>query len=70
MADLVLVPVVLVLEGAPGVHLVSNLVAVDPDSVQIGAEVEVEFISIADGLKLPVFRSRTLSGSTRVEYTE
>ncbi len=51
-----LVPVVLELAGAPGVHLVSNAVDVDPDVVRIGTTLEVGFVEIADGWKLPVFR--------------
>jgi uncharacterized OB-fold protein len=55
MTEIVLVPVVLELEGAPGVHLVSNVVGVEPDAVRIGAAVTVDFVEIADGWKLPVF---------------
>lgn len=56
LAELVLVPVVLELDGAPGVHLVSNLVGAEPDAVEIDDEVEVDFVAIADGWVLPVFR--------------
>jgi uncharacterized OB-fold protein len=56
--DLVLIPVVLELEGAPGIHLVSNLIDADPESVRIGMAVEVDFVGITDSWKLPVFRSR------------
>ena len=54
--DLVLVPVVLELAGAPGVHLVSNAVDVDPDRVSIGMDLEVGFVEISEGWKLPIFR--------------
>lgn len=54
--DIVLVAAVLDLEGAPGARLVSDIVEVDPDDVQIGMEVEVVFSPIADGWKLPLFR--------------
>ena len=54
--ELTLVPVVLELAGAPGVHLLSNAVDVDPDVVRIGTTLEVGFVEIADGWKLPVFR--------------
>ena len=54
--DIVLVAAVLDLEGAPGARLVTDIVEVDPDDVQIGMEVEVLFSPIADGWKLPLFR--------------
>ncbi len=57
LAEIVLVPVVLELDGAPGVHLVSNLVGADPEAVKIGDEVEVDFVDIADGWVLPIFRA-------------
>jgi len=52
----VLVAAVLDLEGAPGARLVTDIVEVDPEDVQIGMEVEVLFSPIADGWKLPLFR--------------
>jgi len=55
--DLLLVPVVVAFADAPGVHVVSNLVDVDPDDVHIEMPVTVAFVEIADGWKLPVFRS-------------
>lgn len=55
-AESVLIPVVLELDDAPGVHLVSNLVGEDPDDVSIGMVVEADFLPIADGWRLPVFR--------------
>jgi len=54
--SLILIPVVLEIEGAPGVHLVSNIVDCEPEDVTIGAAVSVDFIEIADGWKLPIFR--------------
>jgi uncharacterized protein len=54
--DLILIPVVLELEGAPGVHLVSNIIDATPEDVTIGAEVSVDFVEISDGWRLPVFR--------------
>ena len=54
--DVVLVAAVLDLEGAPGARLVTDIVEVDPEDVQIGMEVEVLFSPIADGWKLPLFR--------------
>jgi uncharacterized OB-fold protein len=55
--DLLLVPAVVEFPDAPGVHLVTNLVDVDPDNVTIGMPIVVAFVSIADGWKLPVFCS-------------
>lgn len=56
LPDIVLVPVVLELDGAPGVHLVGNAVDVDPGEVAIGMVLKAGFVDIADGWKLPVFR--------------
>jgi uncharacterized OB-fold protein len=54
--ELLLVPAVLELPDAPGIHLVSNVVGVVPEDVAIGMSVDVAFVDIADGWKLPVFR--------------
>jgi uncharacterized OB-fold protein len=54
--DDVIVAAVIEFADAPGVHVVSNIVDADPDAVHIGDEVTVDFIEIADGWKLPVFR--------------
>jgi uncharacterized OB-fold protein len=54
--DILLVPAVLDVEGAPGARLVSPLVDVDPAAVHIGMPVQVAFVPIADGWQLPVFR--------------
>jgi uncharacterized OB-fold protein len=56
LPDIVLVPVVVDLPDAPGARLVSNVVDVDPASVQIGMELQVDFTPISDGWLLPVFR--------------
>jgi uncharacterized OB-fold protein len=52
----VLVPAVVEFMNAPGVHVVSNIVDADPDAVEIGRSLIVDFITIKDGWKLPVFR--------------
>ena len=54
--DLLLVPAVFDFTDAPRVHLVSNIIDVAPEDVTIGMPVDVVFIDIADGWKLPVFR--------------
>jgi uncharacterized protein len=56
LKDIVLVAAVLDLDGAPGARLVSDIVEVDPDEVEIGMEVEAFFSPITDGWKLPLFR--------------
>lgn len=56
ITDIVLVAAVLDLPDAPGARLVSNIVDVDPNEVEIGMEVEVFFSPIADGWKRPLFR--------------
>ena len=53
---LLLVPAVLELADAPGIHLVSNVIDVLPEDVSIGMSVDVTFVDIADGWKLPVFK--------------
>jgi len=54
--DLLLVPAVFEFADAPGVHIVSNIIDAAPEDVTIGMPVEVVFVDIADGWKLPVFR--------------
>ena len=44
------------IELVEGPRLVSNLVDVSPDEVQIGMAVEVVFEAVADGVVLPLFR--------------
>jgi uncharacterized OB-fold protein len=59
LPDITLVPVVVDLDDAPGARLVTNVIDVNPDDVQIGMAVEVSFSPIADGWVLPVFRPVT-----------
>ncbi|EIV90687.1 Zn-ribbon domain-containing OB-fold protein [Frankia sp. QA3] len=54
--ELTLAAVVVDLPDAPGARLVSNVIDTDPDAVRIGTPLIVDFIEIADGWKLPVFR--------------
>jgi len=56
MPDLTLVPAVLDLPDAPGARLVSNVIDVAPEEVQIGTRLQVDFAPISDGWLLPVFR--------------
>lgn len=55
VGDILMVPAVLDLVGAPGARLVSPIVNVDPAEVSIGMSVHAEFVSISGGWKLPVF---------------
>lgn len=57
--EAVLVAVVVEFPDAPGVHLVTNVIDIDPDDVTIGMPLDVTFVDIADGWKLPVFRPAT-----------
>ncbi|WP_144079743.1 Zn-ribbon domain-containing OB-fold protein [Haliea salexigens] len=50
------VPVVMDLDDAPGIRLVSNLVEVEPSAVSIGMRAEVAWNPIRDGWVLPIFR--------------
>jgi uncharacterized protein len=56
VAHFIYVPIVVDLDGAPGVRLVSNLVGVDPARVQIGMKVAVYWTPIKDGWMLPNFK--------------
>ncbi|WP_395108006.1 Zn-ribbon domain-containing OB-fold protein [Actinomadura sp. SCN-SB] len=56
LPDITLVPAILDLPDAPGARLVSNVVDVDPEKVEIGMQVEVLFSPISDGWLLPLFR--------------
>lgn len=56
LPDITLVPVVVDLDGAPGARLITNVVDVDPADVAIGMALEVDFLPIADGWSLPIFR--------------
>jgi len=48
--------VVVALDDAPGVRLVSNLVDADPSELRIGLAVEVCFEEMSDEITLPRFR--------------
>jgi len=50
------VPIVVDIDGAPGARLVSNLIDVDPQTVEIGMKVKVCWNDIQDGWKLPIFK--------------
>lgn len=56
VSDITLVPVVVELEDAPGVKIVSNVVGIDPEDVHIDMELIVDFHPIADDWMLPIFR--------------
>lgn len=55
VGDILMVPAVLDLDGAPGARLVSPIVDADPAEVAIGMTVAVDFVPISGGWKLPVF---------------
>jgi uncharacterized protein len=59
LPDLLLVPVVVEAADAPRVHVVSNLVDVQPEAVHIGMPVVADFVTIGDGWELPIFRVAT-----------
>lgn len=54
--DFTYLPIVVTLDGAPDIRLVSNLIGANPQSVEIGSRVVVEWHPINDGWLLPVFR--------------
>lgn len=54
--NLTYVPIVVDLDDAPGARLVTNLVGIDSDEVEIGMKVQVDFYPITDGWMLPIFR--------------
>lgn len=54
--DFTYVPVIVDIDGAPGVRLVTNLVGVEPDKVAIGMRVQVDFSPINGGWMLPIVR--------------
>lgn len=56
MKDLLLVPVVVEFANAPGVHVVSNVLDIAPGEVTVGLALDADFLPIADGWRLPVFR--------------
>lgn len=45
------------IELAEGVRMISNLIGTEPDRVRIGTPVELEFLQVDAGLRLPVFRA-------------
>jgi uncharacterized OB-fold protein len=55
--DFVYIPIVVELDDAPGIRLVSNLVGIDPEQVKIGMPVKVEWNPINDDWQQPVFRA-------------
>jgi uncharacterized OB-fold protein len=56
VADFVYAPVVVELDEAPGVRLVSNLVELAVPDIHIGLRVRVGWNPITNGWKLPIFR--------------
>ncbi len=50
------VPIIVELDGAPGIRLVSNLVDATLDDLKIGLPVEILWNPIQDGWKVPLFR--------------
>lgn len=44
------------LDEQPGLHMISNLIDIDPDKVAFDAPVAVTFVTHPAGQKLPVFR--------------
>lgn len=55
--DFVYIPVVVELDGAPSIRLVSNLIDIEPANVSIGMAVTVDWNPITDGWQQPVFRA-------------
>ncbi|MEE1916324.1 Zn-ribbon domain-containing OB-fold protein [Pseudomonas asiatica] len=55
--DFVYIPVVVELDDAPGIRLVSNLIDIDPAAVSIGMAVTVDWNPITEGWQQPVFRA-------------
>ena len=54
--DFIYIPVVLDIDGAPGTRLVSNLIGIEPEQVEIGMKVTVDWHTINDGWEYPVFK--------------
>ena len=52
----VILAVVVEFDGIQDVHVVSNVIDAVAEDVKIGDELSVDFIDIAEGWKLPVFR--------------
>ena len=50
-------PIVALIDLSDGVRVVSNLVGIEPAEVSFGLPVQLEFLTVEDGFRLPVFRS-------------
>lgn len=48
--------VVAIVLADEGFHLLTNLIDIDPDDVQIGMPVEVEFVERSDAITLPYYK--------------
>lgn len=57
LPDITLVPAVVSLPDAGEARLVTNVIGIDPADAKIGMELTVDFVDIAGGWKLPVFRA-------------
>lgn len=55
VSDFTYAPVIVELDDAPGIRLVSNLVGADPAAIHIGMAVRVKWNLILGGWKLPLF---------------
>jgi uncharacterized protein len=53
------VPIVVELDGAPGVHLNANVTGCLAEDVHIGMKVTVDWTPIADGWVLPNFSAHS-----------
>ena len=45
-----------ILEFPEGFHMMSNLIGIEPDKIEIGMEVEAEFVEQSETITLPYFR--------------
>jgi len=55
---------VVALEGSGGLRMISNVVGVDPDEVEIGMPLEVVWEDMSEELAIPRFRPRRRPGTT------
>ena len=55
VADFTYIPIIVELDGAPGIRLVSNLVNATTAQAHIGLRVKVAWHDITEGWKVPVF---------------
>ncbi len=60
--DLPFIVAVIELEGADGVRMISNLVDVDPETLEVGLRVEVVWEDMGPDLAIPRFRPVRRSG--------